>query len=588
MDAVNALAAGGDGSLYLSAAELHRSFRDFSDLYAFDLKKGRLQRLSKGKRLSHPAWQPARPGAPERIYCVERRNNRSRLALFDPKTGEARSISMAFAGMAHVALSPDGVRIAAAAKPAGGPWGIAVFHASGAVESFLSLEDCDLSQPRWQKDGKLLFIVTGRETSFLALWSLETDGAWRLDESRLDGIRQFDLAGDGRDILFSYYGGRGEEIASTPAEWIPQSPIEISVTTGIPEGKAVTAFPPAARPYRPWRDLLPRWWAPALRSSGEIQAGVMTGGQDALGIHSYSLEGYYGLGSRRGSFLCQYAYDGLFPTLWLILGDSVEYYRGSDTAGRTRELKLASLWPLRMRRRAQIHAYADLHLEKQTFIDGPRQLPLPDLRNGFHLGVRFSSAREWYDSVSPADGITLAAQGSFHPRRMGNDRGNRGIQADLRAYLPFFRPGVLALRLAAAGSWEGGPTFYPMGGLAAHGALGNDRPFGLLRGFASGDFRGDRGWQFNLEYRLPLLRVEKALLPAVSLDRIWLRPFLDVGRLHLHYWDYEQPTAYAAGAEAVLRLGIGGLAAYDIAIGAAYGFGPEERWSVFMRTGPSF
>ncbi len=26
----------------------------------------------------------------------------------------------------------------------------------------------------------------------------------------------------------------------------------------------------------------------------------MTGGQDALGIHSYSLEGYYGLSSRTG------------------------------------------------------------------------------------------------------------------------------------------------------------------------------------------------------------------------------------------------------------------------------------------------
>ncbi len=358
----------------------------------------------------------------------------------------------------------------------------------------------------------------------------------------------------------------------------------------VPSDREAAPVPaPASRPYRPWRDLLPRWWAPVLRlGDGDIQAGLATGGRDSLGIHSYSLEGYYGTGSRRGNFLFQYAFDGLFPTLWLVLGDSVEYYSGSDTAGRTRELKLASLWPLRLRRRAQIHAYADLHLEKQTFIDGPRQLPLPDLRNGFHLGVRFNSAREWYDSVSPSDGVTLAAQGFLHAAGMGNDRGNRGVQADLRAYLPLFRPGVLAVRLAVARSWDAGPTFYPMGGLAARGALGNDRPFALLRGFASGDFRGDRGWQLNLEYRLPLLRVEKSVLPAVSLDRIWLRPFLDMGRLTYRIMGYEQPAAYSAGAEAVMRLGIGGLAAYDIAIGTAYGFGPEQRWSVFMRTGPSF
>lgn len=589
MDAVNALAAGGDGRLFLSAAELHRSFRDFSDLYAYDLKKGRLRRLSQGKRLSHPAWQPARPGAPERIYCVERRNNRSRLALFDPKKGEGRSISPAFAGMAHVSPSADGARIAAAAKPAGGRWGIAVFLASGGVESFLSMENCDLSQPRWQEEGKLLFIVTGRETSFLALWSPESDGAWRLDEPRLGGIRQFDLAGDGRDILFSYDGGRGEAIASTPAEWIPQTPIEISVAADIPAGRATSAPSIASRPYRPLRDMLPRWWSPVLRSGdGDILAGLATGGQDALGIHAYSLEASYGTGSRRGNYLFQYTFDGLFPTLWLALGDRSEYYRGSDTANRTRELTLASLWPLRLRRRSQFHAYVDLHLEKWTYIDGPLRRPYADLGSGFRAGARYNSAREWYDSVSPSDGITLAVQGFFHPRGMGNDRGNRGVQADLRAYLPLFRPGVLALRLAAARSRDAGPTYYPMGGLAARAALGSNRPFGLLRGFDSGDFRGDQGWQLNLEYRLPLFKIEKTILPAVSLDRVWLRPFVDVGRLSYRYREYRQPTAYSAGAEAVFRLGIGGLAAYDVAFGAAYGFGPEERWSVFMRTGHSF
>ncbi len=586
MDAVNALATGGENTLFLSAAELHRTFRDFSDLYEFNLEKGRLKRLSRGKRLSHPAWQPARPGEPERIYCVERRNNRSRLALFDPKKGEARSFSISFAGMAQVSLSSDGVRIAAAAKPAGGPWGIAVFLASGALESFLSLSGCDLSQPRWQEDGKLLFIVSGRETSFLALWSPETAGAWRLDDPRLAGIRQFDLSGAAREILFARYGGRGEEIASIPAEWIPQSPIKISVASGIPEDRAVTASPPASRPYRPLRDLLPRWWAPALRQGGEVQAGLATGGQDALAIHSYSLEGYYGLDSRRGSFLCQYAYDGLFPTLRLSLGDSSEYYRGSDTATRTRELTLASLWPLRLRRRSQLHAYIDLHLEKRFFIDQESAFTLGDMMNGIRLGMRFNSARQWYDSISPTDGITLALQGAIHPNGLGNELASKALQADLRAYLPFFRPGVLALRLAAAKNWEPGSHYYDMGGVMAEDGLGSSRPLRLLRGFAAGRFGGDRGWQFNAECRMPLFRVEKAFLPAVSLDRLWLAAFFDAGRLSSR--SYVPPIACSLGAEAVLRLGIGGLAAYDVAVGSAYGFGPERRWQIYIRTGSSF
>ncbi len=83
--------------------------------------------------------------------------------------------------------------------------------------------------------------------------------------------------------------------------------------------------------------------------------------------------------------------------------------------------------------------------------------------------------------------------------------------------------------------WPGAGTpatsFYDLGGREDGGGLGSDRPFRLLRGFPAGHQRGDRGWQFNLEYRLPLFKIEKAILPAVSLDRVWLSPFFDAGRL---------------------------------------------------------
>lgn len=593
-DAVGSLAAGPRDRLLLSATELYRSFRDFSDLYEYDLKTGNLKRLSKGKRLSCPAPVPARPGEPERIYCVERRNNRSRLALFDPNTGRARSISMGFAGMAQAAVSSDGARIAAAAKPVGGPWGIAVFLSeSGSLESFLSLAGSDMSQPRWLADGKLLFIVTGRETSFLAAWSREAGGAWRLDEPRLAGARQFDLSADGRQVLFAHYTGRGEEIARVPAEFIPQSPLEISVASGIPEARtaAVAATASASRPYRFWRDLLPRWWSPALRPGGdEVQAGAMTGGQDALGLHSWQLEGYYGLDSRRGNFLFRYAFDGLFPTLSVFLGSTVEYDRDWDESIRTRELTLASLWPLRLRKRSQFRAYADLHLEKRTRIFGGHEDVMGDIRNGFRLGLGFNSAREYYDSISPADGASLAIQGTIQPSFMGNELASAAIQADLRIYLPLLRPGVLALRLAAAKNWKPGLRYYDMGGFAAESGLGSSHPFRLLRAFATNEFHGDEGWQFNAEYRLPLFRINRGILPSLALDRIWLRPFLDLGRLAYRYRSYRvvMPVMVAAGGEVMLRLAVGGAATADIAIGFARGSGPRRQDMIYFGAGGSF
>lgn len=592
-DAVGSLAAGPRGRLLLSASELYRSFRDFSDLYEYDLKADRLKRLSKGKRLSSPAWGTERPGDRGRIYCVERRNDRSRLTLFDPQKGEARSISMAFAGMAQLAVSPDGARIAAAAKPVDGPWGIAVFLSSGGLESFLALAGSDLSQPRWQADNKLLFIVTGREASFLAAWSGDADSAWRLDEPRLAGARQFDLSGDGKEILFARYAGRGEEIARAAAEWIPQSPLGISVALGIPDAKAAPApaAAPASRPYRFWRDLLPRWWSAALRAGGdEAQVGAALGGQDALGIHSWQMEGYYGLDSRRGNFLFRYAYDGLLPTLSLVLGDTVEYDRDAYTSIRTRELTLASLWPLRLRKRSQLRAYADLHLQKRSLLAGDREFALKESRNGFRLGLGFSSSRVYYDSVSRSDGVDLAAQATIQPAFMGNELASNAVQADLRAYVPLLRPGVLALRLAAAKNWEAGSRYYDMGGFAAESGLGSSHPFRLLRAFATNEFHGDQGWQLNAEYRLPLFKINKGILPSLALDRVWLRPFLDLGRLAYRYGPHHvvMPLMVAVGGEAVLRLAAGGAVLTDLSIGFARGSGPYRQDMIYFGTSASF
>ena len=245
---------------------------------------------------------------------------------------------------------------------------------------------------------------------------------------------------------------------------------------------AISEIPPAdpatsSRPYRFWRDLLPRWWVPAWRIGGnEFQMGILSGGQDALGIHSYSLEGYYGFESRRANFLFRYVYDGLLPTLSFTYSDGIDYYSGSRSKWRTQEMKLASLWPLRIRKRSQLHAYADLHLEKRSYSDEHNSFIDVGSFNGSRLGLSFNSAREYYDSVSPADGIRCTLQGFIHPNGLGNEWGSRGAQFDIRQYIPLLRPGVLAWRLALARSWDANDYFYAMGGWEgeAGSGLGGD------------------------------------------------------------------------------------------------------------------
>jgi hypothetical protein len=586
IDGVNGLCAAGDGRrILLSAVDRYHAFNDFSDLYEYDVERDRLKRLSAGQRLSHPA---CRQGSPE-IYCVRRQDGRYRLARFDRERGVANCISRSFAGMAQPAVSPDGNLIAAAVKPEGGPWALAIFTATGEVRGFVPAPDANLSQPRWLHDSGLLFILADRDSSRLASFSLGDGVAAVCDDPRLLGLRQFSLAADGGEIFFTFLSGRGQEIASCGLGTLPFVPCKITAASGIVEGSAAggPAEFPASRPYRFWRDLLPRWWSPAWRMGGdELQLGAMTSGQDAPAVHSYALEAYYGLASRQANVSLQYVYEGLFPTLSLAYQDSSEYDRRGSTL-RSRKFKFSSLWPLRLRRRSQLHAYADLHLESRRRIDEAGTLAYEGSADGARLGMQFNTAREYYDSISPSDGVRFALQGSFHPAGLGNEWESRDVQAELRHYIPLFRPGVLAWRLALARCW-GTKYPYEMGGSASETLLGGSQPFKLLRGFASGYQAGDRGWQANLEVRLPLFGVEKAVLPTVSLDRVWLAAFVDAGRLFVRRWEAAGPVAWSAGVEAALRFAVGSSLPYDIALGLARGFGPERQWRLYLRTGRSF
>ena len=592
MDAVNGLSyAAGEDRIYFSAVDSYRAFSEFSDLYEFDMRRGRLARLSRGQRLSQPLKNEKAGG----LYCIQRRDGGYLLALFDLRKRTARALTRAFPGMAQPAASPDGSRIAVALKPEGGPWGIGLFSDSGEPGMFITAPGANLSQPRWHTQGTLLFILSTKETSRLASLSLEGKSGSVCDDPRFAGLQQFALsaesAGSGGDheVFFTHFSGRGLEIARLPAGGLPFSPAQMTVALKIPEAPAAAVAAASPRPYRFWRDLLPRWWSPSLRQGGdEIQAGATTSGQDALGIHSFSLEGYYGLSSRRGNVVLQYVYDGLFPTLSLTYRDRSDYFSSGKYSKRLEELTVASLWPLRIRRRSQLYAYADVHWQRRSAISASGPLAIPGSANGGRLGFDFNSAREYYDSVSPTDGIRLTLQCSVQPRCRGNEWTSHGIQADLRHYIPLLRPGVLAWRLAAAKHWDKGPYFYDMGGNEgeAGSGLGDEHPFDLVRGFPSGYWQGDKGWIFNLEYRLPLFKIEKAVLPAVSVDRIYLTAFFDMGRL----WQGKYPfrTLYSVGGEGVLRPAFGSTVTYDIALGAAWGFGPENHYKAYVRIGRSF
>lgn len=587
MDGVNSLSFAPEvNSIFLSATEYFHNFNQYSDLYQFDMKKRHPKRLSRGQRLS----QPVKKVAADEIYCVQRRMGRFFLVLFNTRTRKVKTLSRAFSGIAQLCLSPDQSLIAASVKNEDQPWGIGIFSTSGELHTVLTAAGADCRQPAWKSNHQFYFIRADEQHTQLASASLLKNQGLICSAPRLTGLQQFSLDPNSEYIYFTYFSGRGLQIAQVDLAAVSFSPMEFIKTVDWAETPA--AVPKvASRPYRFWRDVLPRYWATSARMGGdEIQAGILTGGQDALGIHSFSLESYYGFSSHRANVLCRYTYDGLLPTLTFSYHDCTDFYRDGDSGSsrRSQELKLESHWPLRIRRRSQWVAYADLHRERRTVIHDSGLHEDHGSDTGFRLGIAFNSSREYYDSISAADGIRGSLQCSLQPAGWGNKYNRRSLQADWRQYISVFRPGVLAWRLAMARSWNAGADFYSLGGREGEGvsSLGHDHPFDLLRGLPAYSQQGDRGFLFNLEYRLPLFKIEKAVLPAVSLDRVYLNVFFDMGRLWqgTHPW----PSTYSIGGEAILRLAFGGATAFDLAMGAAYGFNHEHGPYFYTRLGRSF
>ncbi len=117
MDAVNGLSfSAKENKIFFSATDQFHAFSEFSDLYEFDMKKGRRQRLSRGQRLSQPVKKEnsrgdlsASSAAMAAIawpFSTCRKGRRGRSPAPSP-------------GVAQPDISPDGSMVAAAVKPEG-------------------------------------------------------------------------------------------------------------------------------------------------------------------------------------------------------------------------------------------------------------------------------------------------------------------------------------------------------------------------------------------------------------------------------------------------------------------------------------
>ncbi len=551
--------------LVVDEVDLVRSVGLQSDLYLVDPADGRRRRLTREARAADPDVSPA--GV---IVCTVQMSDRRALATLplerDGATGTpVLLVSEAETDFGAPRWSPDGRWIAAERRRLHGPSEIVLVDpADGRVRALASPPGGRSASPAWTPDGARVLFSSAADGQPFRIHAVDvgTGALAQLDDAGASAESP-DVSPDGRTLVFVGYTAAGYDLFSLPlaeARWMPVRPA-VEPSPAAPDLGSPGSFD--SRPYSPWRTILPRFWTPTLESdAGEIVAGAATGSLDALGRHAYGLEA--GWSSRaRPDLRLAYVYDRWRPTLFAAFSDDTDPWR--EGLRRTTEGDVGLL--LRVSRIRFSHTtFAAVHRDVESLACDTCVEPVDARRRttSLRFGWEFSNARGFGYSISDEEGGRAAVTTELPSAALGADGNGFAATLDARRY---WRAGprhaVIATRAGAAGFW-GDTVAQRRFSASGHGpqpaGFGFGRgAIGLLRGFAEDEVTGTRAAVVNLDYRIPLARIDR----GVGTIPLFLRSlhgavFADAG----HAW-----TGRARWPD--VRLSIGAELSTDTVVGFA-------------------
>jgi hypothetical protein len=342
-----------------------------------------------------------------------------------------------------------------------------------------------------------------------------------------------------------------------------------------------------------------------------VRLGVATGGADVLGYHAYAASATWRMKTpdvlrppARGTpdWDIAYAYDRWRPRLFASASNSTSFLTGASaldnrpaTLGE-RSIEAGVFLPFRRVRRSQRLLFSALRttstVTRPTTDDVFERVAA---RGAWAIGT----AHTYGYSISPEDGLAAGVTAELAGPDAGAVTDATTLTADVRAYVPGARRHhVLALRAGGGTSSASGPrgltrAFRLGGGRAAGDVLDFGRgAFSLLRGFEPDAFAGPHVAIVNVEYRAPLLRVERGVGTwPVFLRTVHAAVFADAG----HVWGGAfrlRDVKTAAGAEISADIVAGYALPFTLTVGIGRGRdgagGVASRTTAYARIGRAF
>ncbi len=572
------------GKLYFSSVDSYRKYYNYADLFSYDLKKKEVKRLTRGARLTYPV----RSG--NRIYCIKREKDGSRLAYIRTGETEVRNISDKFMFITGMSISPDSRYIAASVKTEGGTWKIGVFNMDGGLNGFVEYGGKRAFSPVWKSRNELMFVTSLEKRFGLACFNMNLGELEIYKDERIPTFKYFDII-DENTLVAPVLTENGYDISKIDlSRFEPEirsysfSKVEKIYRLGRYEGEE-------AGKYHPFKDLYPKYFTLAFREGGnELQSGISASGFDLLNRNMFKFRIYSGLRSGKVNLYLDYSYNGFPFKLNFRYSKYTDMNRSEEKGGFfnvANKFIVSSRFPLSISSGGEVYFYTDIHFEKETddYI-GDFENSVTDF-NGFRAGIKINSTEDFFNSISENDGINFNAVWSKEFKFLGSIADMTSFTLEYSQFIPVFKINSIALRVAFGMSKGLGRRRFFMGGISSGGeqSYSGEKLFGILRGFPSGFFHGDTGFSLNLEYRFLLKKIERAFLIFKSVESIYGTFFADLGSVW--YSGAKPEPAFSAGAELNLILYLGTYK-YILSSGLGYGISPVKSPVFYFRLGTSF
>lgn len=526
--------------------DLTRSVALQSDLYLIDRAPrpgqqsgvaGPVVRLTHGARAGDPDL--SRDG---RIVCVVTDTDRRALAIMDLGADVPALVPRVSEPGVYFSAprwSPDGTRIVAERQRAGAVSEVVIVDAAtGRVDVLAPEAGVRQATPSWTPDGQYVVLAAsdGHDVFNLRAVRVADRRVWTVT-SRIEGARAPDVSPDGTQLAFLGYTVRGEDVFVLPFEPATWTELPVGMPRAMAVAKAAGPASPATasavepRAYSPLHGFVPRFWSPVLAMDEAVQVGALSQSSDALGRHAWLASVSGRSDTRRADWSASYSYSRWRPSFFVATTGETRQF--SDVTESTRRLSAGVVLPFsRVRRSQQLLAAVQLERLRLTPRDEP-DLTLD--RNAVRFGWALSHARAFGYSISPEEGGAVAVASEHVLPGLGADGRADAVTGQARYYRRLGAPhAVVAMRLAAAAS-KGDPFLrrrFTVGGSGPAGGMfdiGRDA-IALVRGLPAADVLGTRGVVANVEYRVPVWRVERGVAAYPGFLR-WVHAavFVDAG-----------------------------------------------------------